>query len=176
VSRLDSFIRRLTAQRDCLEHVVGLIENIPGPVLELGLGNGRTYDHLRSLLPARDIFVFDRQIAAHPDCIPDDAHMILGDFPNTVPTALKRIGAPAALVHADVGSGDETSNAAVADFLSCALPGLMAPGSVILCDQPLQPDGWTAHATPQGVPDGRYFLFRETEKNHRTAATPPDES
>ncbi|MEJ0068675.1 MAG: class I SAM-dependent methyltransferase [Pseudomonadota bacterium] len=28
-------------------------------MLELGLGNGRTYDHLRSLFPDHEIFVFD---------------------------------------------------------------------------------------------------------------------
>ena len=58
MSRLDSFIRRLEAQRACLEYAAGQIRDLPGPVLELGLGNGRTYDHLRELLPEREIFVF----------------------------------------------------------------------------------------------------------------------
>ena len=31
-----------------------------GPVIELGLGNGRTYDHLRERLPGRRIIAFDR--------------------------------------------------------------------------------------------------------------------
>jgi len=53
VSRLDSFIRRLEAQRACLDHAAGLIGGLDGVVLELGLGNGRTYDHLRSLFPSR---------------------------------------------------------------------------------------------------------------------------
>ena len=51
MSRLDSFIRRLEAQRACLALAAGRIGGLPGPVLELGLGNGRTYDHLRELLP-----------------------------------------------------------------------------------------------------------------------------
>ena len=72
MSRLDSFIRRVTAQRDCLNAAAVLVRDLPGPVLEFGLGNGRTYDHLRSLLPDRQIFVFERQVAAHPDCIPPD--------------------------------------------------------------------------------------------------------
>ncbi len=67
MSRLDSFIRRMIAQRDCLAAAARLIGDIPGPVLELGLGNGRTYDHLREILPGREIFVFDRRVAAHPD-------------------------------------------------------------------------------------------------------------
>ena len=46
---LDSFIRRLTAQRDILNAIIDLVEEVEGPVLEFGLGNGRTYDHLRDV-------------------------------------------------------------------------------------------------------------------------------
>ena len=70
MSRLDSFIRRLEAQRACLDATPGWIKGIVGPILELGLGNGRTYDHLRGLHPGREIFVFERQPAAHPDSSP----------------------------------------------------------------------------------------------------------
>ena len=84
MSRLDSVIRRLRAQRDCLDVSVRLVADVPGPVLEFGLGNGRTYDHLRTLFPDREIFVFDRRIAAHPDCVPDAAHMLLGDFDDII--------------------------------------------------------------------------------------------
>ena len=60
MSRLDSFIRRLAAQRACLDRAAALIDEIDGPVLEFGLGNGRTFDHLRERLPGRAIFVFER--------------------------------------------------------------------------------------------------------------------
>ena len=160
MSRLDSFIRRLAAQRDCLGHAVDLITTVPGPVLELGLGNGRTYDHLRDLLPERDIFVFDRQIATHPDCFPDDSHMILGDFTNTLPGALRLIGAPAALAHADFGSGDEAVNTATAAFLSKALPELIAPKGVIVSDHVLRLDGWATQPLPEAVSEERYFIYR----------------
>ncbi|MBZ0325447.1 MAG: class I SAM-dependent methyltransferase, partial [Alphaproteobacteria bacterium] len=90
MSRLDSAIRRLEAQRACLGAAAAEIRDLPGPVVELGLGNGRTYDHLRDLLPGREIFAFDRQVAAHPDCVPDAAHMVLGDFTETVPGARAR--------------------------------------------------------------------------------------
>jgi hypothetical protein len=160
MSRLDSFIRRIAAQRACLGHAAKMVAAIPGPVLELGLGNGRTYDHLRTLLPKHDIFVFDRRIAAHPDCIPDDLHMVLGDFPDTLPGALGLIGAPAALAHADFGSGDEATDAAMAAFLSRALPELMAAKGVIVSDQRLRPEGWVIQPLPEGVTDGRYFIFR----------------
>src|SRR4051812_41343381 len=45
MTRLDSAIRRLTAQRDLLNWAAQAI-GPTGLVLELGLGNGRTYDHL----------------------------------------------------------------------------------------------------------------------------------
>ena len=52
MSRLDSFIRRLQAQRACLDRAAELVRDLPGPVVEIGLGNGRTYDHLRRRLAA----------------------------------------------------------------------------------------------------------------------------
>ena len=162
MSRLDSFIRRLTAQRDCLDVAARLMEAVPGPVLELGLGNGRSYDHLRSLFPARDIFVFDRQVAAHPDCRPDERHMILGDFAATLPAALSRTGAPAALIHCDVGSGEVEANKRLAALLAPLLVPLAASGAVILADQEMQVVGWQPLALPPAVKPGRYFMWRAT--------------
>lgn len=161
MSRLDSVIRRLSAQRDCLGFVAGLIDTVPGPVLELGLGNGRTYDHLCDLMPRRDIYAFDLQITAHPDSIPDEEHMVLGDFSDTLPGALELIGEPAALAHADFGStGDEALNRKTASFLASVLPGLMAPGAVILSDQKINIDGWSPLPLPEAVPEDRYFIIR----------------
>ncbi len=140
----------------------GQIAGIPGPILELGLGNGRTFDHLRSLFPDREIFVYDRQVAAHPDCIPDDQHMILGDIRETLPLALSRMGAPAALAHADIGTGDQAINAEIAAFLSLTLPGLMVPDALILADRPLAMEGWREQQLPSGVRRGRYFVYRRT--------------
>ena len=79
MSRLDSFIARMQAQRDCLNFLKPAIDALPGPILEVGLGNGRTYDHLRDLFPGRDIYVFERKVAAHPDCIPPDDRLFLGE-------------------------------------------------------------------------------------------------
>jgi len=160
MSRLDSFIRRLTAQRDCLAYVVSKMGTVPGPVLELGLGNGRTYDHLRHLFPEREIFVFDRKIAAHPDSIPDDAYMIVGEFAETLPGAKHLIKAPAALVHADFGSGVDALNTRTADILIRELPGLVATGAMIVADQPLDVADWDALPLPEGVPENRYFIYR----------------
>ena len=163
MSRLDSFIRRVAAQRDCLNAAVDLVAGVPGPVLELGLGNGRTYDHLRELFPDREIFVFDRRVAAHPDCVPDDGHMVLGDIAETLSGALARIGARAALAHCDMGTGDRGANARLAAVVAPTLSTLMAPGGVVISDQEYRAGGWTPLPLPPGVRPGRYFINRVTE-------------
>ena len=160
MSRLDSFIRRLEAQRACLDRAARLIADLPGPVLEIGLGNGRTYDHLRSLFPDRPIFAFDRQVAAHPDCVPDGAHMIVGDFGETLPPAAVRVGAPAALAHCDIGSGDAEATAALAAWLAPVLLPLLREGAVAASDQPLNAPGFAPLPLPKGVAPGRYHLYR----------------
>lgn len=163
MSRLDSFIRRLEAQRACLELAVGQIRDVPGPVLELGLGNGRTYDHLRTLLPGREIFVFDRQVAAHPDCIPDGAHLILGDIRETLPKAQERWPGTVALVHSDVGTGEAARNAELAAWLAQVLPPLLAEGAWVIADQALAAAALRPQPPPEGVAAGRYFLYRHQQ-------------
>ena len=160
MSRLDSFIRRMQAQRECLAMAARAIRGVPGPVLELGLGNGRTYDHLRELLPGREIFAFDRRIAAHPACVPDDDRLILGELPATLAGALQRIGAPAALAHCDVGTGDEAHSAALAWAVGPALDPLMAPGAMVVSDRALVVARWYLAPLPPGVEPGRYFVYR----------------
>ena len=160
MSRLDSAIRRLQAQRACLDWAVGEIAGQGGPVLELGLGNGRTFDHLRARLPEREIFVFEREVSAHPDCIPDDDHLLLGDFHDSLPGALGRIGARAALAHCDIGSGDRALTARLAAFVGPALAPILAPGAVVVADQPLQIPRGRSVSLPDGVAPGRYHLYR----------------
>lgn len=160
MSRLDSAIRRLMAQRSCLDAAADLITGLPGPVLEIGLGNGRTFDHLRERLPGREIFCFDRRIAAHPDCIPDPDHMFLGDLAETLPRARERLGPRAALVHVDIGTGDEAASRAVGAWLAGELPPLLARGAVLVSDQPLPQPAWTMLTLPEGVPPGRYHMYR----------------
>jgi len=159
-SRLDAFIRRIAAQRSCLNAAAAAIAALDGPVLELGLGNGRTFDHLRALFPARDIFVFDVEVAAHPACIPDAGHMRLGDFRESLP-AFSREGKPAAaFAHADIGSPDRARDAALAAWLGPALAPLLRHGALVACDRALTAAGWTEVGLPAGVAPGDYFMYR----------------
>ncbi|MGE0254714.1 MAG: class I SAM-dependent methyltransferase [Alphaproteobacteria bacterium] len=160
MSRLDSAIRRLEAQRACLDFVCGAVAAVPGVVLEAGLGNGRTYDHLRSRLPGREIFVFDRQVDAHPDCIPDAAHLFLGDLFDRLPDAIARLGRTAALIHSDIGTGEPERNARVAAALAPLYAKLLVGGGLLASDQAMPAEAWAEIPLPPGVPPGRYFLYR----------------
>lgn len=160
MSRLDSFIRRLEAQRACLDLAAAQIAGRSGVIFELGLGNGRTYDHLRGLLPGRAIYVFERKVAAHPDCIPPADHLFEGDIDRTLPAAVARFAGQVCLVHSDIGSGDEAMNAEIAAFLSRTLPPALAPGALVLSDQRLTLPGTEPLPLPEGVKPGRYYLLR----------------
>ena len=160
MSRLDSFIRRMQAQRDCLNHVAAAVGAMDGPILELGLGNGRTYDHLRELFPARDIYVFEREVRAHPDCVPPADRLFLGDIATTLPEALRRLGPTAVLAHSDLGTGETEANRMLGRFLGPALDALMAPGAIVVANQPLEVARWRRLADPPGVRPDRYFLYR----------------
>ena len=164
MSRLDSVIQRLRAQRSCIDDVARRIAGLPGVVLELGLGNGRTYDHLRERLPEREIYVFDRRVAAHPDCIPPDDKLILGDVRETLPAALDRFRGKAALVHADVGTGDVESNRVLAAAISAVIGDFLAPGGYLVCDQQISFPGAEAVPLPDGVAPGRYVYLRKPER------------
>ncbi|MHC8509852.1 MAG: class I SAM-dependent methyltransferase [Rhodospirillales bacterium] len=172
MSRLDSFIRRMQAQRDCLNMLAVEIAAVPGPVFELGLGNGRTYDHLRGLFPEREIFVFERKPAAHPACTPPATHLFEGEITETLAAARARFAGQVALIHSDIGAGDEAANRALAEKLAVLLAPFPAPGGVIACDQALpgvlsgassgvtSSAPWAAIDLPPGVPAGRYNLYR----------------
>jgi hypothetical protein len=158
VSRLDLNIARLKAQRACLNRAAELIAGLEGPLLELGLGNGRSYDHLREILPGREIFVFEREVAAHPDCIPDEAHLFRGDFRDTLPQAVERFGRSVAFVHADIGSSNLAADAEKAAFVASQLARVVRPGGVIAADRDVGFPGARPLALPEGAEAGRYFL------------------
>ncbi len=160
MSRLDSSIRRLEAQRACLDVAAEEARDLDGPIFELGLGNGRTFDHLRERLPGREIYVFERRVAAHPDCVPDADHLFLGNIHDTLPAALARFAGSVALVHTDIGTGDQDTNDQMAAFLSGHLAEFLRPGGLVISDQPMTLADCEALALPGGVRPGRYFMYR----------------
>lgn len=158
MSRLDSVIRRLTAQRDILNHVAqNLALPTEGHFLELGLGNGRTYHHMRELFPDRRIIVFDRVVQAHRSSIPkDESDIVLGEIAET---GRAFQGQDAALVHADLGDGYPEGDAAASAWLSDLVPPLLAPGGLYVSGLPMMNDSLAPLPLPEGVAPGRYYLY-----------------
>ena len=136
------------------------IKGLRGHVLELGLGNGRTYDHLRQILPDREIFVFEREVRAHPDCIPDDDHLILGDIEVTLPREGPRFDRKIALIHSDIGTGETKRNQKLASWLAEIIPGFLGQGAWVVADQALDTPTLHAQPLPEGIAPDRYFVYR----------------
>ena len=160
LTRLDKAIRRLEAQRACLDWAMQGIVDIPGIVVELGLGNGRSFDHLRARLPQREIYVFERNPAAHPASTPAADRLIIGNLEDTLPAARTRFAARVAFLHSDIGTGDDDRNARFAEWLGPEILPLLAPGAIVASDQRLPAlEEWRT-APPSGVNEDRYYLYR----------------
>lgn len=158
MSRLDTFIARMTAQRDLLNHIhaSGMLAE-EGAILEIGLGNGRTYSHLRELFPDRRIVVFDRRAVAHRKILPDPEDFIVGEIEET---GRQFAGFDAALAHADIGTGYPDQDALVLAWLPGMMVDMLAKGGIAVSGLALE--------HPQLVPlpelpttkGGRYFYYR----------------
>ena len=160
MSRLDSFIRRLQAQRACLDRAAELIAGLDGAVLELGLGNGRTYDHLRELFPGRDIYVCERHVAAHPDCIPPKDRLLLGDMFDTLPAARPWLAGRVVLAHFDAGTGDAVANRDLAAGLRPLILPLLRADGILVTQQAMDGPDLMPLPLPDGVAVERYHLYR----------------
>ena len=165
MSRLDSFIRRMKAQRACLDRAASLIRALPGNVLEFGLGNGRTYDHLRERLPHRDIFVFDRQMLAHPSCVPPTDRFFRGDVLETLPLAIARLGANSALANIDIGTGEDQETRTLVRAITPLLLQLLKPGAVVVSGGPLEHASLIALPVPADIKPDRHFLYARVHTN-----------
>jgi SAM-dependent methyltransferase len=157
MSRLDSMLRRLTAQRDGLNWAARDIADLSGDVLDLGLGNGRTYDHLRECLPGRRIRVIDRVLQCHPSCIPPEEDFLQGEAEPML-NHLHEEGARFALAHYDFGSGIKENDVAEAAKLSPLIARLMVPGGLIVSGQPLV--GLRRVQGPETIAPDRYLFYR----------------
>lgn len=160
MSRLDRFINRMVSQRACLNHAAALTEGMAGPVFELGLGNGRTYHHMVEVMAGRDIYVFERSVAAHPDSIPPDSQLILGDVFETLPAALQRFGPTAALIHADLGGHNPAKNDAFAREISPVIEPLLAKGGIMIASDRMYFEHLEPLDLPKDAAQGSCFMYR----------------
>lgn len=157
MSRLESMRRRLTAQIDGLNWAAAQIADQAGDVLELGLGNGRTYDHLREILPDRRIWVIDRVMQAHPSCVPPNQDFLQGEAPDIL-ARLAGGTARMALAHYDFGFGDKELDVAEGARLSPLIGAVMQKGGLIVSQQPLV--GFVQIRGPDTIDPERYLFYR----------------
>ncbi|MEP2641778.1 class I SAM-dependent methyltransferase [Roseobacter sp.] len=160
MSRLDLFIARMVSQRACLNHAAQLTASIAGPVFELGLGNGRTYHHMCSILPPRDIHVFERAVASHPDSTPPEDRVLLGDVFDTLPQALAQFGATARLIHADLGGHNAQKNDVFARKVSPLIAPLLAPDGLMVSSDRMYFEDLEELPLPADAVPGRCFIYR----------------
>ena len=161
MSRLDVFIDRMVSQRACLDSAIAQTADMPGPVLELGLGNGRTFHHLRERISGREIYVFERAVASHPDSTPSEDRILLGEVVETLPQALERFGPSASLVHADLGGHNLQKNDAFARLVSPLIEPLLAQGGLMVSSDRMYFDALTEISLPEGAVPGRCFIYQK---------------
>lgn len=157
MSRLDSMLRRFTAQRDGLNWAAEAIADLGGDVLDMGLGNGRTYDHLREILPGRRILVMDRVLQCHPSCVPPAQDFLQGEAEPMLLNLAER-GQSIALAHYDFGMGIKEDDVAEAARLSPLIAAVMKPGGLLISGQPLV--GFEHVTGPETIAPDRYLFYR----------------
>jgi len=160
MSRLDLFIDRMVSQRACLDFAIAQTSSLLGPVFELGLGNGRTYHHMREMISGRDIYVFERAVASHPDSTPPEELTILGDVMETLPAALKRFGPTASLIHADLGGHNREKNDLFARAVSPLVEPMLAEGGLMVASDRMYFETLTELPLPPDAVEGRCFIYR----------------
>lgn len=164
MSRLDKAIVRLSAQRALLDEAAAAARRLRpegGLALELGLGNGRTYHHLRERLPGWQVVAFDVRLTAHPASVPAEGDLILGDIARTGPDFARRHGAAAALVHADMGDGVVAHDTVLERWLPEVVASLAAPEAIVLCSTRLEHAALQAAPYPEAAPVYEYFVYRK---------------
>ena len=160
MSRLDLFIDRMVTQRAALDFAIEETVAMTGPVFELGLGNGRTYHHMRERIANRDIYVFERVMASHPDSTPPEQMLILGDVIETLPKTLKKMGPVASLIHADLGGHNSEKNDIFARQVSPLIEPLLATGGLMVSSDRMYFATLAELALPAVAMKGRCFIYR----------------
>ena len=161
MSRLDVFINRMVSQRACIDFAVQNTAGMTGPVFELGLGNGRTYDHMREVVSGRDIYVFEREVASNPASTPPEDRTILGDVFETLPQALERFGPTASFIHADLGGHNLKKNDEFARNISPYVEPLLAKGGLMVSSDRMYFDALQEIDLPPDAVPGRCFIYQK---------------
>ncbi|MEZ5730593.1 MAG: class I SAM-dependent methyltransferase [Burkholderiaceae bacterium] len=161
---LERALKRIETQIRLIDWAAALLsERMPPPdcfVVEFGLGNGRTYDHLRARLPVSRIVVLDREMKANPDRRPPDDDFVKGDIAATWRTLAASQPNAASLIHADLGDGTDRYDAVLESWLGEACAALAAPGAIILSSTRVQHPAIVPMQAPFEPLGGHYGVFQ----------------
>ncbi len=163
MTRLDGFIRRLHAQVTCLNAARTLVAPLPGAIYELGLGNGRTYDHLRAIFPDRIIVVFESDSKAANEYATSKGKGILlclGDVEVTLAERSLVLPSPVALVHNDLGDWNHDAQVARSARIVPLLAPHLASGAIFVSNVPLDAEHLVKLNVPLGIRPDKYHMYR----------------
>jgi hypothetical protein len=156
----------MQAQRSVLDHAMAELAArgaaFEGPVLELGLGNGRTYDHMRQRFAERRVVAFDRANVANPASCPGPDDLILGEIQATGTAFARKHGPSAVIVHADLGNGIAADDQVLAAWLAPLAHAMVRAGGLVLTSTELHHSELLAQPVPADVPPGRYFIYQRS--------------
>jgi hypothetical protein len=154
---LERTLYRLRAQYATLGTAFSAIAGRRGLVWEIGLGKGRSYDHLRRALPEAAVYAFDRQRLSVADCTPPDDRMMLGELAETLPPLAAAQAGRVVLAHVDLGTEPPAEETRAA--LERWLPVVLGPGGLVAAGTPLTLAGAQSLALPEAAAAGGYALY-----------------
>ncbi len=164
MSRLDDLVRRMQTQRSVLNRAIQKVreENVSGTVIELGLGSGRTFDHLRENFPQREIMTFDWEMEATKDCVPLKQQFVKGEIQKTFPKFVVGKESSCALLHIDIGTKDRTRDKDLYASLTEKIVAILCAGGYVVSDRELFSSWLEPLDTSQDQLEGwPYFFYRK---------------
>ena len=147
----------MSAQRDILDDLAARLDGLPGPILEFGFGNGRTYDHLRQRCPDRRVIVFESVLVCDLPLLPPPDDFVLGDLRETTS---RFADGSAALIHADIETGLADVDAGLAAWLPALVARLLVPGGFAASGAVLSDPRLVPIPLPPGIAAGRYHAVQ----------------
>lgn len=164
MSRLDDLVRRMQTQRSVLNRAIKRVreQNLSGMIIELGLGSGRTFDHLRENFPGREVITFDWEMEATKDCVPLKNQFVKGEIEKTFPKFALGKESSCALLHIDIGTRDRERDAKLYSFLSEKIVSILCDGGYVVSDRELVSLKLDPQDTTQDQLEGwPYFFYQK---------------
>ncbi|MGH6967680.1 MAG: class I SAM-dependent methyltransferase, partial [Stellaceae bacterium] len=122
----------------------------------LGLGDGTALDHLCEVARKRGVIVFDKGPIAN-GAAKRAVERIEGDPRETLPHSWERLKRSAALALINFPIADE---ARLAAEMAPLVAPVLRPGAVVVSEIAVELPGWEKLPPPEGVREGRHYLYR----------------